>query len=107
LVPRGGVEPTPLSSGFAVEAVVVPVGMADIAPAAEPRLVLDFSDFSEVPRTPVFRSRALAPAPVALVAVPLVELPSAALAPVVLPLAAPVPETPLVPAGPVEVVLPV
>ena len=97
-----------MSSGFAVEAVVPPVGMADMPPAAEPRLVLDFSAFSEVPRTPVFRSRALAPAPVALVAVPLVELASAALPPaVVLPLAAPAPETPLVPAGPVEVVLPV
>ena len=99
-----------MSSGFTVEAVPPPVGMADMAPAAEPRLVLDLSAFSEVPTTPVFRSRALPPAPVAL-PVALVELPSAALPPVVLPpvvlpLAAPAPETPLVPAGPVEVVLP-
>jgi hypothetical protein len=61
----------------------------------------------EVPTTPVFRSRALAPVLVPLVAVPLVELASAALPPVVLPLAAPAPETPLVPAGPVEEALPV
>jgi hypothetical protein len=96
-----------LSSGFVVEAVVLPVGMADMPPAAEPRLVLDFSAFSDVPTTPVFRSRALAPVPVAPVAVPVVELARAALPPRVLPLPAPAPETPLVPAGPVEVVVPV
>ena len=78
MVPRGGVEPKPLSSGFVVGDVALPVGVA-----------------GGVPRTPVFRSRELAPRPVP--AVPLVELARAAL-----PLPAPVPDTPLVPAGPVE-----
>ena len=82
MVPRGGVEPKPLSSGRVVGDVVLPVGLA-----------------GGVPRTPVFRSMLLEPKPVP--AVPLVELARAALPP-----PAPVPETPLVPAGPVEEVLP-
>ena len=82
MVPRGGVEPRPLSSAFVVGVVPPPIGLA-----------------GGVPRTPVFRSRELGLKPVA--ALPLVELARAALPP-----PAPVPETPLVPAGLVEEVLP-
>ena len=81
MVPRGGVEPRPLSSGLVVADVLPPIGLA-----------------GGVPRTPVFRSTELGLKPVA--ALPLVELARAALLP-----PAPVPETPLVPAGPVEEVL--
>ena len=81
-----------MSSGLIVVAVLPLVGVADMLPTVEPRVVLDFSFFSEVPTTPVFRSTLLEPKPVP--AVPVVELARAALPP-----AAPVPETPLVPAG--------
>ena len=71
-----------MSSGLVVADVLLPIGLA-----------------GGVPRTPVFRSTELEPKPVP--AVPLVELARAALPP-----PPRCPETPLVPAGPVEEVLP-